>query len=165
VPKRRRAISEGVAAMVTRILEQNVQHGTGTAADFGRPAAGKTGTNEEHADAWFAGYTPDLATTVWVGYTKGEIPMENVHGIAVTGGSFPAEIWRKFMQPAHEGLGVSRFQEPDVWPTWKPFSRGRYALSYDPYASPSTEEEDDEAETETGNDQGPTTKPPPGTGR
>src|SRR6476619_2995076 len=69
-PKRRRAISEGVAAIVTRILEQNVQSGTGTRAAFGRPAAGKTGTNEEHADAWFAGYTPELATTVWVGYTS-----------------------------------------------------------------------------------------------
>ena len=53
-----------------------------TRAAFGRPAAGKTGTNEEHKDAWFAGYTPDLATTVWIGFTKGEIPMENVHGIA-----------------------------------------------------------------------------------
>ncbi|MCS7006661.1 MAG: transglycosylase domain-containing protein, partial [Gaiellaceae bacterium] len=81
-PKRRRAISEGTAAVVTRILEQNVQYGTGTRAALGRPAAGKTGTNEEHADAWFAGYTPELATTVWVGYTAGEIPMENVHGIA-----------------------------------------------------------------------------------
>ena len=53
--RRKRAISEGTAAIVTRILEQNVQSGTGTRAAFGRPAAGKTGTNEEHADAWFAG--------------------------------------------------------------------------------------------------------------
>ena len=80
---------EGVAAVVTRILEQNIQSGTGTRAAFGRPAAGKTGTNEEHADAWFAGYTPNLATTVWIGYTKGEIPMESVHGIAVSGGQLP----------------------------------------------------------------------------
>ena len=88
-PKRRRAISEGTAAIVTRILEQNMQSGTGTRAAFGRPAAGKTGTNEEHKDAWFAGYTPDLATTVWVGYTREEIPMESVHGIAVAGGTLP----------------------------------------------------------------------------
>jgi penicillin-binding protein 1A len=100
VPKRRRAVSEGVAAIVTSILEQNIQSGTGTRAAFGRPAAGKTGTNEEHADAWFAGYTPELATTVWMGFTGGEIPMENVHGISVSGGSFPAEIWRLFMEPA-----------------------------------------------------------------
>jgi penicillin-binding protein 1A len=139
IPKRRRAISEGTAAMVTRILEQNVQYGTGTRANFGRPAAGKTGTNEEHADAWFAGYTPDLATTVWVGYTRGEIPMENVHGIAVAGGTFPAEIWRLFMDPALAGTEPMSFPEPDSWPEWKPFTRGRYALSYDPYAQATTE--------------------------
>ncbi len=97
---------------MTRILEQNVQSGTGTRAAFGRPAAGKTGTNEEHADAWFAGYTPDLATTVWVGYTGGEIPMESVHGIAVAGGTFPAEIWRLFMEPALEGTEPESFPEP-----------------------------------------------------
>jgi penicillin-binding protein 1A len=145
VPKRHRAISEGVAAIVTRILEQNVQSGTGTRAAMGRPAAGKTGTNEEHADAWFAGYTPELATTVWVGYTGGEIPMESVHGIAVTGGSFPAEIWRLFMEPALERIDPEPFPEPSAWPTWKSFTRGKYALSYDPNAAPATTE----TETET----------------
>ena len=140
-PQRRRAISEGVAAIVTRILEQNVQSGTGTRAAFGRPAAGKTGTNEEHADAWFAGYTPELATTVWVGYTGGEIPMESVHGIAVSGGSFPAEIWRLFMEPALEGTDVESFPEPKVWPEWKPFTRGQYALAYDPNANATTDTE------------------------
>ena len=157
VPKRRRAISEGVAAIVTRILEQNVQSGTGTRAAFGRPAAGKTGTNEEHADAWFAGYTPELATTVWVGYTNGEIPMENVHGIAVAGGTFPAEIWRLFMEPALEGTEPESFPEPKVWPTWKPFTRGKYALNYDPYASAST----DTAQTETEPTPTPEPKPQP----
>ena len=144
VPVRRRAVSEGTAAVVTRILEQNVQYGTGTRAAFGRPAAGKTGTNEEHADAWFAGYTPDLATTVWLGYTKGEIPMENVHGIAVSGGSFPAEIWRLFMEPALEGTEPTAFPEPALWPKWVPFTRGQYALTYDPSA---TESESTETET------------------
>jgi penicillin-binding protein 1A len=157
VPKRHRAIAEGVAAMVTRILQQNVQYGTGTAANIGRPAAGKTGTNEEHADAWFAGYTPDLSTTVWVGYTRGEIPMENVHGIAVTGGSFPAEIWRRFMAPALEPLGPTRFPEPDLWPTWKPFTRGQYALSYDPYARPETT--DTTGTGESPDDTSPATTP------
>ncbi|HET7743735.1 MAG TPA: PBP1A family penicillin-binding protein [Gaiellaceae bacterium] len=137
-PVRRRAISEGVAAVVTRILEQNVQYGTGTQANFGYPEAGKTGTNENHEDAWFAGYTPALATTVWVGYTRGEIPMENVHGIAVAGGTFPAEIWRLFMQPALAGTQRIPFPEPDSWPVWKAFTRGRYALTYDPNAHPAT---------------------------
>jgi len=140
VPKRRRAISEGTAAIVTRILEQNMQSGTGTRAAFGRPAAGKTGTNEEYKDAWFAGYTPDLATTVWVGYTRAEIPMQNVHGIAVSGGSFPAEIWRLFMEPALENMEPTPFAEPSYWPEWKPFTRGQYALDYDPSYTPETEE-------------------------
>jgi penicillin-binding protein 1A len=133
-PDRHRAISEGVASVVTSILAQNIQYGTGTGANIPRPAAGKTGTNEKHADAWFAGYTPDLATTVWVGYTRAEIPMENVHGIAVAGGTFPAEIWRLFMDPALEGTPRTPFPDPDSYPVWKPFTRGRYALSYDPYA-------------------------------
>ena len=150
-PKRRRAISEGTAAIVTRILEQNMQSGTGTRAAFGRPAAGKTGTNEEHKDAWFAGYTPDLATTVWIGYTRAEIPMENVHGIAVSGGSFPAEIWRLFMEPALEGTEPTPFAEPAYWPEWRPFTRGRYALTYDPYyTAPAEEPAEEPAEDEGG---------------
>ena len=161
VPKRRRAISEGGAAIVTRILEQNIQYGTGTRAAFGRPAAGKTGTNEEHADAWFAGYTPDLATTVWLGFTKGEIPMENVHGIAVSGGSFPAEIWRLFMEPALEGTEPTPFAEPAFWPEWKPFTRGQYALAYDPSAS---ESESTETETTPAADA-PVVAPTSGRGR
>jgi len=143
VPRRRRAISEGSAAIVTRILEQNMQSGTGVRAAFGRPAAGKTGTNEAYKDAWFAGYTPDLATTVWMGYTKAEIPMSNVHGISVSGGSFPAEIWRLFMEPSLDAIEPSAFPEPSVWPTWEPFTRGKYALTYDPSytpAAPETEE-------------------------
>ena len=69
-------ISDGVAYTVTQILEQNVDYGTGTGADYGHPAAGKTGTTEEHSDAWFCGYTPRLGTTVWVGYPRGKIPMD-----------------------------------------------------------------------------------------
>jgi penicillin-binding protein 1A len=162
VPRRRRALSEGTAAVVTRILEQNIQSGTGTRAAFGRPAAGKTGTNEEHADAWFAGYTPDLATTVWIGYTRGEIPMENVHGISVTGGSFPAEIWRLFMEPALEGTEPAAFPEPSRWPTWKLFTRGQYALTYDPNATPETTETTEEETPEPERPARP--RPPRGRG-
>ena len=146
VPKRHRAISEGTAAIVTRILEQNVQSGTGTRAAFGRPAAGKTGTNEEHADAWFAGYTPSSRPPSGWDTRSAEIPMLNVHGIAVSGGTFPAEIWRQFMEPALEGTEPEAFPEPAVWPEWKPFTRGQYALTYDPSPAPST---DTETETET----------------
>ncbi len=95
-PRRTRVLSDGVAWEVTQILEENVRYGTGTRARLSdRSVAGKTGTTDEHADAWFIGYTPGVSTAVWMGYTRGEIPMENVHGISVSGGSFPAEIWRQ----------------------------------------------------------------------
>jgi penicillin-binding protein 1A len=152
-PKRRRVISEGTAAIVTRILEQNMQSGTGTRAAFGRPAAGKTGTNEEHKDAWFAGYTPDLATTVWIGYTRAEIPMESVHGISVSGGSFPAEIWRLFMESALENVEPTDFPEPSVWPEWKAFTTAEYASNYDPSYTPAP------AETDTTESEPPPTPP------
>ena len=80
-PKRKRVISDGVAYTVTRILEENIHYGTGVGADYGQPAAGKTGTTEEWSDAWFCGYTPRLGTTVWVGYPRAKIPMTSVHGI------------------------------------------------------------------------------------
>ena len=158
-PKRRRAISEGTAAIVTRVLEQNIQSGTGTRAAFGRPAAGKTGTAELNVDAWFAGYTPELATAVWMGYTRAEIPLDSVHGIAVTGGSFPAEMWRLFMEPALEGREALPFPEPRAWPEWKSFTRGEYALSYDPSAVPDTTETETETEAEPESRPSPATTP------
>ncbi len=130
---RKRVIPDGVAWKVTKILEDNISYGTGTRAAFGRPAAGKTGTTDKHADAWFVGYTPDLATAVWMGYQAGEIPMENVHGIAVSGGSFPAEIWRRMMERTIGLRPPREFSDPRVYPTYQPFQRGPLALSYDPY--------------------------------
>ncbi|HEY5528482.1 MAG TPA: PBP1A family penicillin-binding protein, partial [Thermoleophilia bacterium] len=99
-PKKNQAISQGVAYEVTNILQHNVMSGTGTKADIGRPAAGKTGTAQNFADAWFVGFTPHLATAVWMGHEEGQIPMTDVHGISVTGGSFPAIMWQKFMNKA-----------------------------------------------------------------
>jgi penicillin-binding protein 1A len=95
----RRALPEDTAEQVTDILLDVVAGGTGTGAQLpGIAVAGKTGTAQDHADAWFCGYTADVATCVWVGYARGRVPMTSVHGIAVTGGSLPADIWRAFMQ-------------------------------------------------------------------
>jgi penicillin-binding protein 1A len=127
-PERKRVISKGVAYTVTQILEQNMLHGTGIGAYFGRPAAGKTGTTDSYADAWFCGYTPTLEATVWVGYPRGEIPMLNVHGIAVSGPTFPATIWRTFMQKAIGGEKPRGFVIPSVLPTWHSFTHGQYAV-------------------------------------
>ena len=74
-------------------------HGTGVGAHVpGRVDAGKTGTTDDYADAWFGGYTPSLEATVWMGYPRGEIPMLDVHGAAVSGPTLPAAAWRSFMQ-------------------------------------------------------------------
>jgi penicillin-binding protein 1A len=139
-PQRRRAISDGVAYEVTKILEANVLGGTGVGAYFGRPAAGKTGTTENHADAWFSGYVPQLETTVWVGYPQGEIPMENVHGASVQGGTFPATIWRLFMEAAMANAPALDWRQPLNPAIWRPFTQGQYASSLAPTtsATPST---------------------------
>ncbi|HEX2291999.1 MAG TPA: transglycosylase domain-containing protein [Gaiellaceae bacterium] len=128
-PRRKRAVADWVADEVTQILEDNIDEGTGTNAGvfFSRPAAGKTGTTDEHTDAWFCGYTPNLSTTVWVGYPQGQIPMENVHGIQVAGGTFPTIIWNLFMRSAIGSTPEVDFPEPRSEPTWVPFSRGQYA--------------------------------------
>ena len=146
-PKRKRVISDGVAYTVTQILEQNIDYGTGVGADYGHPAAGKTGTTEEWSDAWFCGYTPRLGTTVWVGYPKGKISMESVHGIPVTGGSFPAQIWRLFMSSAIGGTDPVEFAEPVDWPEWKEFERGQYARSFGYYGGGSSDDDDEEEQT------------------
>lgn len=131
-PERKRVISPGVAYTVTQILEQNMQSGTGTGAYFGQPAAGKTGTTDNYADAWFCGYTPRLEATVWIGYPRGEVPMLNVHGIAVSGPTFPATIWRSFMLKAVGHRPPADFKEPSVMPTWHSFTRGQYSVgTYD----------------------------------
>jgi penicillin-binding protein 1A len=128
-PEQRRVISDGVAYEVTKILRDNINAGTGTGANIPRPAAGKTGTTERHSDAWFCGYTPDLSTTVWVGYPGGEVPMESVHGISVAGGTFPAQIWRLFMQPALQNESAREFALPKQWPVWTDFEQHQYGSS------------------------------------
>ena len=124
-PARKRVFSDGVAREVTRILEQNVQAGTGTAASFGCPVAGKTGTTDNFNDAWFVGYTPDLATSVWVGYPNALREMKGVHGINVAGGTFPAQIFHDFMMVAR-GDDCRSFPAPTQPVLYKPF-KGRYA--------------------------------------
>ena len=99
-PDGKRVIREDVANQVNSVLQQVVSGGTGRSASIGRPQAGKTGTTDNYADAWFCGYTPDLACAVWVGYPEGLVSMTSVHGTTVFGGTFPAQIWKAFMGPA-----------------------------------------------------------------
>ena len=136
-PQRKRVLADWVAYEVTQILEDNVTSGTGVGAQIGRPVAGKTGTTDNHADAWFAGFTPQLETVVWVGYPQAQIPMENVHGISVAGGTFPADIWRRFMLVAMENRAVFEWRQPNHSPEWRPFEQGQYAVEYVWQPSPS----------------------------
>lgn len=104
------AIDKAVACLVTDSLEGVVRGGTGTRARIGRPVAGKTGTTQNYADAWFCGYTPDLAASVWVGHKSGRVPMTNVHGTRVAGGTFPARIWSALMKNAHKDIKKHDFE-------------------------------------------------------
>jgi penicillin-binding protein 1A len=124
-PKRKRVFSDGVAYEVARILKMNVQAGTGTGANPGFVAGGKTGTTDDFGDAWFAGITTNASTVVWVGYPNAKIPMTNVHGIRVAGGTFPATIWRLFMMPAFGANPPSDWPLPTDPVVWMPF-HGQY---------------------------------------
>jgi penicillin-binding protein 1A len=96
----KRAVSLKVSQQAAAMLHDVVEKGTGTAARIGTWAAGKTGTTQSYRDAWFVGWSGDLATAVWVGHPKAQVAMENVHGVRVTGGSYPAVVWGTFMARA-----------------------------------------------------------------
>ena len=122
-----RAVPDWIAATVTRVLEENMLHGTGVGAHVpGRIDAGKTGTTDDYADAWFSGYTPSLEATVWMGYPRGEIPMLDVHGATVSGPTLPATAWRSFMQRALGGSPDSPFPTPVSPAQFAPWP-GRFA--------------------------------------
>lgn len=97
-------LSRDKARQVNYALTQVVEAGTGRNAQFGRPAAGKTGTTQDARDAWFVGFTCDLSAAVWMGYAGGPGEpvrfMDNFRGIEVHGGDFPAQMWSRFMERA-----------------------------------------------------------------
>ncbi|MBW3644116.1 MAG: transglycosylase domain-containing protein [Actinobacteria bacterium] len=112
-----RVLDERVAANVTDILKGVISGGTGTAADIGRPAAGKTGTAQEWRDAWFVGYTPTLSTAVWIGNKEKPTSLFNIKGVdRVTGGSIPAKTWNSFMTAALENVPPDDFPQPPPAP-------------------------------------------------
>jgi penicillin-binding protein 1A len=98
--KPKRAVAQGVAAQASGMLRDVVDRGTGVNAGIGRAVSGKTGTTQSYRDAWFVGYTGEFSAAVWVGYRQAQVDMVNVHGIKVTGGSFPATIWSRFASAA-----------------------------------------------------------------
>jgi membrane peptidoglycan carboxypeptidase len=119
----RRVVSAQVAETVTDIMRGVITGGTGTAArlDGGRVAAGKTGTTDKKTDAWFCGFVPQLSTCVWMGSPTGGVPMTRVGGISVFGGTYPARVWKKYMDAELTGLPNLPFAPPDqkLWPPGK----------------------------------------------
>ncbi len=128
VPKNVRALSPDIDEELTQLLEGVVTGGTGTAAQLpGRAVAGKTGTTENYGDAWFCGYTPQLVTCIWVGYPDRLTPMlHEFHGGPVVGGSFPALIWKAFMQPALAAMNA----QPKSFPSPPYFSTLTRRVTY-----------------------------------
>ena len=131
LPKGSQAVPANVADNVTNVLQGVISSGTGTAAQLGRPAAGKTGTTTNNTDAWFVGYTPTLSTAVWmgnadsdttpVGYSSGCphgcVTGHYLNGPATTfyglyGGQWPAISWKEFMQLALQNVPVTNFSAP-----------------------------------------------------
>jgi penicillin-binding protein 1A len=108
---RHKAFDDGVTAEATKILKMNVEQGTGTKAQIGCPAAGKTGTVDDFTDAWFVGFTPRLSTAVWVGHATERRTL----GPGAAGGEVAAPIWGAYMKTAH-GSYCGAFPQPS-----KPF--------------------------------------------
>jgi len=106
-PKEKAVVNERSAYILTDMMRGVLTHGTGTAANIDRPAAGKTGTTSDYKDAWFVGFTPDLVAAVWIGYDNDGY----LNGI--TGGSTPATIWRNFMNKALAGTSSRDFIRPN----------------------------------------------------
>jgi penicillin-binding protein 1A len=120
-------LSETQSDLVTHALQAVVSDGgTGASANIGKPMAGKTGTSQLNKNAWFAGFVPKLTAVVWMGYPDADYPDPDsgtmtlwpmnqrgrlVHGKVATGGSFPAQIWKKFMTEA-TGDSHDEFVEP-----------------------------------------------------
>jgi membrane peptidoglycan carboxypeptidase len=106
--------SPDVMADLTFALKSVVNGGTGSAAlALGRPAAGKTGTSQSNASAWFSGYTPQLAASVAFFRDSASESLNGIGGLtSVTGGTFPARIWTQFMKGALRGEPVMTFPAP-----------------------------------------------------
>ncbi len=112
----KRVLAEAVADNVTDALKGVINGGTGTGANIGRPdgAAGKTGSTENNADAWFVGFTPALSTAIWMGYSdSNNKSLKNIKGVAtVYGGTIPASTWRDYMSQALKGAPAADFPKP-----------------------------------------------------
>lgn len=146
---RKRCMDENTADTVNLALNQAIEVGTGRDAAISIPAAGKTGTTNDNVDARFAGYTPELAASVWLGYEDARRRLENIQGIAeVTGGSLPADVWHEFMTGVIEAgrLEAVEFEKPDL-------SRGDL-INPPPPPQPNPDDQDEDGDDGDGDGEG-----------
>jgi penicillin-binding protein 1A len=164
-----RAVSRQSACLATEILQANTTGGTGRAAHIGeQPVAGKTGTTEDNGDAWFVGYSPYLATAVWMGDPAARTPMTNVGGITVQGGTYPARIFSAFMGPYHEHLRNDFGRDILAFPECDTTRAGQFIKVGNESEEDIAEGNPDDDATPPGNeapppDETPETTAPPGT--
>jgi penicillin-binding protein 1A len=150
-------VDRNVALLVTDTLQDVLAYGTGASAKLSDwPAAGKTGTAQDNVDAWFCGYTVQIAACVWVGYPKGQIPLEDVEGVPlVYGGTIPAAIWHDFMEVAMQGVVATPFPEPSFErQTMTPSAEAPIPPPPSPSAQPSSEPSEEPSPS-------PSVEPPP----
>jgi penicillin-binding protein 1A len=158
--RRVKAFEDGVTYEAVKILEANIQAGTGTHAAIGCPAGGKTGTTDRNTDAWFVGFTPRLSTAVWVGYPNDRTEMNGLYfGRNVDGGTYPADIWGAYMSQA-KGSYCGSFPLPKEPFQSSPFY-GKYARTgmVDPNATATPSAITAPAPTPTPADSGGTAAP------
>ena len=143
-----RVLPESVADDVKEALHAVVTRGTGTPVRMrGVTIGGKTGTTEDHRDAWFVGFARGFAVAVWVGYPSNK-KMTNVHGIKVTGGSFPGRIFKRVLEAM-----IDKYEAKDDATR----SERRRSGTVSPSLSPSTAPEPEPSPSDV-----PTEEPPPG---
>jgi 1A family penicillin-binding protein len=109
-----RVLNESITYQLVDMMAGVIDEGTGNVVrrmGFTLPAAGKTGTTNDHNDAWFTGFTPTLSASVWVGFDRGQ-GMRDKNGAGVTGGRGAAPIWAQFMKAATQGEPPRAFMAP-----------------------------------------------------
>ncbi|MGW9558086.1 penicillin-binding protein [Nocardiopsis sp. NPDC055551] len=150
-PECEQAIEEDVADGTSYLLTQPFNGGTAASLGIGRPAAGKTGTTDGSAAAWFAGFTPQMASTVFVGDPRGpqQYPLRNVtigdrHFGTVYGATIPGPIWQETMRGAHEGLEVEQLAS----------APGRFGSTSEPRSSNDDDDDADEEASPASDDGG-----------
>jgi membrane peptidoglycan carboxypeptidase len=133
-------LADVIADNITDILRGVLVSGTAAGKGLGdRPAAGKTGTSEDAANAWFVGYTPTLSTAVWMGHLDcgagPDCAMRGINGVReVFGGTIPASTWQHFMKRALEGVPVTEFSQPAPIQSFTDAARRTARHGFDPGA-------------------------------